>query len=236
MIRSTWGGPHVDVALHRLVRFQRSDADRVAALAERGHRGAVAKPHDQNPQTPQVDHRHRAHQIGQLLVARHVRAVRPPVGGQDRKRRPGVVLRHHIRCTEIEVVVADRKGVDADLREHPHLGLPAEAVEDRRPLEHVSGVEVNDPARALPLPFDQGGQPRRSPEGGVLQLQTVGLDGGRRVVGVGQNTRVDVGGVQHRERDIALAEVHTRSLDQTAGQRGRDQDRDQFLHGSDSLR
>ncbi|MEZ4405585.1 MAG: hypothetical protein R3A52_03675 [Polyangiales bacterium] len=116
-------------------------------------------------------------------------------------------LPREVERAAVELVVADDHGVDAGVREGAGLGLaPLKRIEDRRALEAVARVEVQESVGVTALALDEVVHARGAAEGRALGAQAERQVGLVHLLVVGEQPRVPVGGVQEREAHVA-AEV-----------------------------
>src|SRR5262249_26001317 len=140
--------------------------------------------------------------------------------------RPCHVLLVEVVRAQVEVVVADEGGVDAEQRQGAHLHLALVDVEDRRALEAVSGVEPDRARRLRPLPLDDRADARDSAEWAIARNQAIALLRTVRDISVRKQTGVNVGGMDDGNAYVLAHQVRGLTLD-GARRRRRDEPRDE---------
>src|SRR5687768_17000306 len=112
-------------------------------------------------------------------------------------------------------MVAEDGRVHAELGHGPDLGLTLIQVEDRRPLEAVAGVEVNDARRTRALTRDEIREPLDATDATfrrAIRIEAEIAIGESRAEDVRHETRVEVGRVEDGETDVLSLDRGIRSV------------------------
>jgi hypothetical protein len=208
------------VLLDRLAIGDRPDAQRVAALEDAGHRRPVGHPDDADLDAVEIEDRVRRDHVLERRRVGVDRVLEQVVRGQERKAGPVGDLLVEVDRAQVELVVADHRGVHPGLGQRPHLGLALEQVEHRRALEAVARVEPQRPPRGRADLLGQGRDLGHAAERAVGQDQAVVA---LEAVGdelVGEQPRVDVRGVDEGQPDVLAGQVGRLALDRAAGGQG----------------
>jgi hypothetical protein len=208
---------HAHVLLDRVAVAQRPDAQRVATLEDAGHRRPVGHADDRDLEAVLVEDHERLDDVLQAGRVGVDRILEQVVRRQQRELRPARDLIEQVDRAQVELVVADHRGVHAGVRQGPHLDLALEQVEHRGALEAVARVEpqraVRRGADALHQRRDAGDPAERLVDGlqPVVFLEPVGHEVVR------EQPRVDVGGVDDGQAHVLADEIGALALDRAAG-------------------
>ncbi len=156
------GPEQVDVELRRLDRAERGDAQAVRLVEDRGQARQVAHADDANAEAVEVLDDEGMNDAAEGRGAGGGRVLEQVVRGEDGEVGPLLELDAEVQRAVVELVVRDQRDVGAHRGERPDLGLAVVEVEDRRALEAVAAVEVQDALGAGPLPADHVGDAGRA--------------------------------------------------------------------------